>query len=337
MKLISSIIISLLFVFSLRAQDIHFSQFNMSPLNLNPAESGLFNGEYRLTANHRNQWKSITVPYKTFGASFDWNMGNIFVPVGRLGTGIQFITDAAGDGNLTTNIVRWSGAYHYPLKSDSTIIYSLGFNINFNQHSIDYSKFYYGSQYNGFFYDPSLPTHENFTQNNMYYLDFAIGMHLQYTFSNGIPLSTGIAFNHLNKPEQSFFEEDPNELTQKFNFNIKSNFIINENIDFIPSAAIYRQGTMMEIYYGGLFKFFTNNSFFSHIYAGGWFRYKDAGIVKLGFDYQNVNIGLSYDLNYSSLKVASRGQGGPEIALVYIFNSPKPITIPPKKTCPVFL
>ena len=29
------------------SQDIHFSQFNLSPLNLNPAMTGAFKGDYR--------------------------------------------------------------------------------------------------------------------------------------------------------------------------------------------------------------------------------------------------------------------------------------------------
>ena len=54
----------------LLAQDIHFSQFWMSPLIQNPANAG---GEEDIRAilNYRDQWKSIGTPYKTFNASFD--------------------------------------------------------------------------------------------------------------------------------------------------------------------------------------------------------------------------------------------------------------------------
>jgi len=34
-----------------RGQDIHFSQYNMSPLNLNPAFTGSFDGDYRAGGN----------------------------------------------------------------------------------------------------------------------------------------------------------------------------------------------------------------------------------------------------------------------------------------------
>jgi type IX secretion system PorP/SprF family membrane protein len=307
----------------------------MSPLNLNPAETGMFDGEFRLTANNRNQWKSITVPYRTFAASFDWNSMDKIVPVGTAGTGLQFMNDVAGDGNFSTTIIKWSAAWAYPINDSLKI--GLGFNINYNQHSIDFTKFYFGSQYNGYSYDPNLPTSENFPAERFSYVDLTLGAYFHYILKNGIPLSGGIAFNHLNQPDQSFYTDDPNQLAMKFNFDIKSIIPLKKDIAFLPSIAFYRQGKLMETYYGGLFRLTTRYSNVRNIFFGGWFRHGDAGIIKLGFDYQNFNVGFSYDMNFSSLKVVSRGLGGPEIGIIYIFNTPKPVPIPGKKTCPVYL
>ena len=65
-------------------QDIHFSQFARSPMNLNPGMSGRFEGDWRLVANSRQQWRSVSNPYRTFGGSFD---GHDFLKVQELGTG----------------------------------------------------------------------------------------------------------------------------------------------------------------------------------------------------------------------------------------------------------
>ena len=48
-----------LLLFSGKAQDIHFSQFNMSPGNLNPAFTGFFDGDVRGVANYRSQWRFL--------------------------------------------------------------------------------------------------------------------------------------------------------------------------------------------------------------------------------------------------------------------------------------
>ena len=42
-----------------KAQDIHFTQWMFSPLNLNPAETGRFDGDYRVVGNYRSQWGAV--------------------------------------------------------------------------------------------------------------------------------------------------------------------------------------------------------------------------------------------------------------------------------------
>ena len=51
MKKIFYIVVLLVTTISTQAQDPHFSQFFASPLVLNPAYTGKFNGTWRLTAN----------------------------------------------------------------------------------------------------------------------------------------------------------------------------------------------------------------------------------------------------------------------------------------------
>ena len=53
-----------------RAQDIHFSQFDETPLLLNPANTGIHH-DLRVITNYRDQWQSIGAPYKTFAFAAD--------------------------------------------------------------------------------------------------------------------------------------------------------------------------------------------------------------------------------------------------------------------------
>src|SRR4051812_45005783 len=86
----------------LHAQDIHFSQFNASPINLNPALAGVFDGDYRFAGNYRNQWLAIPVPYKTYSLSTDMKLP-YKIGKGALGAGILFNTDKAGDSEFGTH------------------------------------------------------------------------------------------------------------------------------------------------------------------------------------------------------------------------------------------
>ena len=51
------------------AQDIHWSQYNDNQVFQNPGNAGNFNGDYRIIANYRSQWKSVTVPFTTLSYS----------------------------------------------------------------------------------------------------------------------------------------------------------------------------------------------------------------------------------------------------------------------------
>src|SRR3546814_13591012 len=84
------------------AQDPHLSQYYSSPLFLNPALTGMFNGEFRISGNQKTQWGSITNPYSTSVASFDALLDN------KLGVGVYELPQSAGDGGYKTKIGRAS-------------------------------------------------------------------------------------------------------------------------------------------------------------------------------------------------------------------------------------
>jgi hypothetical protein len=53
------------------AQDPHYSQFFASPLTLNPANTGNFNGSLRVATNIRNQLSEFQNAYSTKTISLD--------------------------------------------------------------------------------------------------------------------------------------------------------------------------------------------------------------------------------------------------------------------------
>ena len=95
---------------SVQAQDIHFSQFYLSPINLNPAMTGVMNCNGRFVVNYRNQWSSVlSDPYSTFAGSYDAR-----VPVGRddfFGWGVSMYADKAGTSEFGRVLGRFSGSY----------------------------------------------------------------------------------------------------------------------------------------------------------------------------------------------------------------------------------
>lgn len=316
-------------------QDIHFSQADLSPINMNPALTGMFNADYRIHANERSQWRSVTTPYKTFSSTFDAALRQ-FPLHGFFGAGIVFNTDKAGDGDFSTNQIKLAIAYHYKSEKDTNLIISGGFDFGYNQHSINYSKFYFGNQYNGYAYDPNISSGENFPLNNMHYFDGSLGFSVNYIYKN-IPVEAGIAYHHLNKPKQSFYSQTLVKLDSKFDFHASAIIALSEKTFLLPTIFWFRQGKFNELNIGGLAQRKLNSIAFRSVYIGGWIRWNDAGIICFAFDYQNFRVGISYDVNISTLKVASAGKGGLEISIRYIFGNPNNSHIPSKHICPPFI
>src|SRR5215203_1543254 len=158
---------NLLFVISLRGQDLHFSQFMNSPLTTNPANTGFMpEGDYRLGINYRNQWSAImTVPYKTMSAYGDVQILKDRLDNGWVGLGGVILRDVAGSGNLTSTKIYGSVAYHQMLGFSSLL--SMGFNAGWANKQINTINLKFPDQFDGKFFDNKLPTNIALERNNI--------------------------------------------------------------------------------------------------------------------------------------------------------------------------
>jgi type IX secretion system PorP/SprF family membrane protein len=111
-KLIKTLLLLVLTPAIIQAQDIHFSQFYNSPLTLNPTLTGYMNGNFRLGAIYRNQWREVTKPFVTTSGSFDLPIRKGFGDNDVMGVGAVFFHDQSGTVNLATVSVNVSFAYH---------------------------------------------------------------------------------------------------------------------------------------------------------------------------------------------------------------------------------
>lgn len=133
------------------AQDLHFSQFMNSPLLTNPANTGFIpDGDFRLGANYRNQWASVTAfPYKTMSVFGDVQTMENSDNTGWMGLGGVILRDVAGTGTLTSTKIYGSIAYHQMVNAGSLV--SLGFNVGWANKNINTSNLSFPSQWNGRF------------------------------------------------------------------------------------------------------------------------------------------------------------------------------------------
>src|SRR6476661_6459875 len=149
-KQISFFILGILFLIPCAfSQDLHFSQYFNSPLTTNPANTGFIpDGDYRLGMNYRNQWSAImAVPYKTMSAFGDVQLFKDRMDNGWVGLGGVILHDVAGSGNLTSNKIYASVAYHQLLGNSSLL--SLGFNAGYANKQINVANLKFPDQFDG--------------------------------------------------------------------------------------------------------------------------------------------------------------------------------------------
>src|SRR5215216_7300557 len=87
-----------------KAQDPNFSQFFASPLTLNPALTGKFDGVFRVAGNYRNQWPTINNAFTTATVSLDAGILRNRIPeFDQFGVGVMAFVDQSGNGVLQNN------------------------------------------------------------------------------------------------------------------------------------------------------------------------------------------------------------------------------------------
>ena len=170
-----SAIICLLFsVFQLTAQDIHFSQYGTSPLNLSPGLTGGFACDMRFAASYRNQWKAVAVPYSTFSGSVENKFYHKKGKYDRFFTGgFLFDYDRQGLLRLTSLLVGLNGSLTLPVVPNHFL--TLGLHGSYNGRHFDDNKLEVDNQWNGKNFEPGLSLGETIDNEKIGFVDFGAG------------------------------------------------------------------------------------------------------------------------------------------------------------------
>lgn len=329
--------LSVFLVHSAVAQDIHYSQFNASTQNLNPAQTGLFNGDWRFAGNYRSQWSAIPVPYKTFSLAADTRLKTKLendVPA----VGLIVNNDRSGDSKFTTTQVFLSASYIKKLTKDSANFLSVALQPGISTKSFDVNALTFDNQYDGDQFNPSLASGENFSKTRITYFDLGGGLAYLWRKNSRTKLSFGVSAFHLNTPKQSFFDNDQVRLDVKTVVSGLAEFPVSAKLDVLPTFLFESQGKFHETVLGASGRYFLNpvNGIETAVSLGAYYRIRDALVFSAGMDWRNFNVGLSYDINTSKLIAATNRRGGFEISLIYIFKKVVPF-VAKKRVCPIYM
>lgn len=301
----------------LSAQDLHFSQYYNAPLLVNPANTG-FNPDYdyRVGGNYRNQWANVGNPYKTMSVWGDTKLFTNRFEDGWMGVGVSLLKDVAGSGSLTSTRGYATVAWHQMLGYNSLL--SGGFGLGFVSKRIDISKLSFDDQWNGSFFDVTIPSNEPFAYSQSTYLDLQMGLNYAYFASENVYFNAGISVMHVNTPRESFFDPSvsDNRVPRRFTAFVNSNIKIQDLWIINPNLYISKMGNAWETVVGFNANRDLTGDGGNQLVLGLYYRNKDALIPMVGYEANDLRITINYDATVSSLGSLNGTRGAYELSIV---------------------
>lgn len=324
----------------LSAQDIHFSQFNMSPLTLNPAYTGAFEGTFRIGGIYRNQWASIVNnAYSTPSLYVDAPLFRGFGKNDWVGGGVLFLNDQAGTAKLSNLTAGASLAYHLGIGKKANTYLTLGLQGGYVQKKLDNTQLIFGDSYSGNGQFNNQTTENLGDLSKVSYTDFGAGLLFNTYFSSKTNFYAGFSASHLLEPEDAFLTTtggDDRKLPRRYQGHGGLNVDLGTRWVLSPSVLYQRQSSASELNAQALLGYHLNSSRDLTLRFGGGYRLDDAAIAMLGLDYKGLKVGVAYDVNTSALNNATNGRGGYEIAASYIAKIYRTPVVKPVIFCPRF-
>ena len=332
-KNISIVMLLNVFLTVIHAQDRHFSQFYASPLSLNPALTGAFDGKYRVGATYRDQWRGLLEqPYQTFSFGGDLRLNAPFATRGnndKIGIGLMFFRDIVNTLDFSTTQIALSGAYHKALSTfDNAQYLSIGYQLGLTQRNVSYDALTFQDQWNGID-GYTLPRRERLPENNFGYGDMSLGINYSNAFAPRSSLFVGAAYHHFNRPNVAFYKGDdiPKQpLLSRYSAQIALQFPISDALVMSPRFLVASQGAHLEVNAGANFRIEIDKTYGTSLHFGGWARpvkntegiNLDAVVFMVGLEYNKVLLGVSYDLNLPHLQKYRTTANVFEISLIYL-------------------
>jgi len=318
--------ISLVFIFLLpfasEAQDAHYSQYFNAPLSLNPAFTGYYDGKHRLATNFRNQWMGAGDPFTTATVGFDTRMLANQMDKSILGVGLVLMGDRTATGAYNSNYASLSTAYHQALDEEGFQHLAVGFQGSLGTRMLDYNRISFNNQFASRGFDLSLSNNENFVTRRSAYVDFNFGLMYNYLKDRN-RFFIGTSYYHLNQPKMSFLGNDENMLPARATDHAGASFLVGAQGELFLSGQFMNQAGVNSTTFGFAYGYspyqMEDNNVF---YAGLFYRNQDAVYPYLGYLLNEVQIGLSYDINTSGIQTGNRRNKSFELSVIYHFFDP---------------
>jgi type IX secretion system PorP/SprF family membrane protein len=159
-------------------------------------------------------------------------------------------------------------------------------------------------------------------------VDFNTGMLYEYEGEN-TSFYGGVSLYHVGQPNAALKTDAPYKLPSRYTAHAGARFTVGENSNelFLSGSYMYQADATDKIIGAAYGINATTDSRSMVLYLGSWYRFGDSFIPYVGINKKDFQIGLSYDIIQSGLKVASPKTGSFEISFNYAgFKQSNPYT-----------
>ncbi|HEX6427562.1 MAG TPA: PorP/SprF family type IX secretion system membrane protein [Niastella sp.] len=294
-----------------RAQvDPHFTQYYIHTSWLNPALTGLFDGNYRVAGIYRNQWGNMGSPFSTMGASAET------VTDKNINLGLHVINQKAGDGGYSYNTgygnLNYTGVRFGAQQSQHI---AMAIQMGFIQRKFNPSKLVFSDQWNPVT-GTMRPTAETFNKTSSLKFDAGAGI-LYYDASPGkkANMFAGFSASHITQPENEFSASGTEKIPVRYTAHAGVRLLVNDMLMLTPNALFLSQGTAQEKMLGLYAQLRAAAT--TDVMLGMNYRFNDAIAAHAGFTWNNLVFSMSYDINTSDLGKMAGGANSFEISISY--------------------
>jgi type IX secretion system PorP/SprF family membrane protein len=316
-----------------KAQDVHFTQFDATPMTINPAFTGAFTGKVRASAIYRDQWRGAMgnqAAYKTYAASIDMPLINDISVDDYLAGGLQVYNDRAGDANLNNFSVLASVAYHKYLGTSGRTVLAAGLQGGYTNKNLDLSKLYWGDEYANGAWAPGTGSQNGLLGRGFQSFIINGGLSFSQSIGERSGLAIGVGVNNVNLPIETISKQDNTadvNLKMRYTGQIGAIIGLSEAFSIRPAVLFQSQAAATELVLGSEFnlKFGSEVGLPSAtgVFAGLWYRNQDAIMATAGVEFKNFRVGFAYDMNTSSLAdYSGKMNGGFELMVRYVLPNP---------------
>lgn len=290
------IIALVLYAHLVSAQDPKFSQYFASPLTLNPALTGYFDGNYRVALNMRQQWANVGEPYNTYSLSGELKLQDEYYYNDIFSIGLSGLYDESFNKVLKSYTYSAGFSYYKFLDPNHNVKIGLAPQVAYVSKSLNFDALTVASQFQNGSFNMSLPNYLDLKNDKLTYFDFNVGANLGLSL-NKISASIGYAAYHLTRPQQSLFNDLRIRLPLRHTINLGFRYVSEDLLDLSFSAHRMDEGASHDTIVGGVIGFKPTPESKTKLNAGIWYQTNGNSFYPyVGFELANLSVGLNYSL-----------------------------------------